>query len=104
MGLYVNPARQSKESWLQEHARTVHRNGDEVIGERHAEILAQGRVPLVLVDNGIFTALGVLYSRREAEGFARADGRPKVFATVDRSALASEDSGVGEDALRNHGL
>jgi hypothetical protein len=104
MGLYVNPTRQSKERWVQQNAKSQHRTGDAVIGARHAEILRQGLVPLVLVDNGIFTALGVLYSQQEAEGFAREDGRPKLFITVDRAALADDASGVGEQALQSFGI
>lgn len=104
MGLYVNPASESKEHWLQRHARDVHHDGAAVTGRRYDEILAAGQVPLVLVDNGIFTALGVLYSQREAADFARDDGRPKVFVTVDRAALAADDSGVGQRLLEAHGI
>ncbi len=104
MGLYVNPTTQSKEAWVQQHAIALHRTGDAVTGGRHGEIISSGRVPLVLVDNGIFTALGVLYSQHEAEDFAREDGRPKLFITVDRAALADDASGVGEEALRRFGI
>ena len=104
MGLYVNPTTQSKEDWVRSNARSMHRTGDAVTGTRYGEIIGSGRVPLVLVDNGMFTALGVLYSQREAEDFAREDGRPKLFITVDRAALASEDSGVGEQALQGFGI
>jgi hypothetical protein len=100
MGLYVNPTNGTKEAWLEQHGRNWYRTGDPVTGQRHAEILSQGLVPLVLVNNGIFNALGVLYSPREAEDFAREDGRPKIFVTVDRAALADPASGVGEDLLR----
>lgn len=104
MGLYVNPLAESKESWLQRHALAVHQTGTAVTGERYDEILAAGQVPLVLVDNGIFTALGVLYSRREAEDFARPDDRLKIFATVARAALADDGSGVGQQLLQAHGI
>jgi len=56
---------------------------------------------VVLVDNGVFTALAVAYDRREAESFARPDGRPKLFTAVPRAALADFNSGVGEDLLRS---
>lgn len=104
MGLYVNPESSSKEEWLRLNLRDLHRTGDAVTGAKHAEILAAGRVPLVLVDNGMFTALGVLYDQREAADFAREDGRSKIFATVDRAALADDASGVGEDQLRRFGI
>jgi hypothetical protein len=102
MGLYVNPTSGSKEAWLREHSQ----GGDVFVAAApwlagYERAIEQGRIPVVLVDNGVFTALGVAFDRREAESWARPDGRTKLFATVPRSALADATSGVGDDLLRS---
>ncbi len=73
MGLYINPKDSSKEQWLKDRAREV--TQDEFKFE-----VGTGEVPLVLVDNGMFTALAVAYSEGEYKEFTRIDERrPRKF-------------------------
>ena len=81
MGLYINPVDgMSKRAWLQK------------FGERStaAELLndfdklrAEGKVPVVLVDNGHFSVAAVGYDVRETQVFCDPkDSRPKLFFKV----------------------
>jgi len=98
MGLYVNPTDKTKEAWLITEAKQ--RATREQATRDVRALIKSLLVPVVLVDNGPFTALAVLYDQREADAFARDDGRAKIFAIVPRSALADRASGVGERVLQ----
>jgi len=105
MGLYVNPTATTKEDWLVDNLRgSVFISAAEYWLPKYNSYREAGLVPVVLVDNGAFTALAVAYSQAEAEDFGREDGRTKLFAVVPRWALADYASGVGEGALVHHGL
>ena len=105
MGLYVNPTATTKEDWLAENLRgSVFISAAEYWLPRYNSYREAGLVPVVLVDNGAFTALAVAYSQAEAEDFGREDGRTKLFAVVPRWALADDASGVGEGALVGFGI
>lgn len=82
MGIYVNPAKKDKEAWLQV-------NGEEVSEQTAVEWVKDGtidfttKMPVVLVDNGPFTAAGVAYDPGEFEVFtAEDDLRPKKYFVV----------------------
>lgn len=62
MGIYVNPPDMSKEEWLQLNARPV--GWAEV---RNVDM--DDELPLMLIDNGPFTACAVLYDARERDYF-----------------------------------
>ena len=81
MGYYIDPEDKSKEQWLQENATACSRpEANEADFTRC--------FPVVLVDNGIFTAAGICYSRREYEAFTDPeDHRPKKFFVADRERL-----------------
>ena len=102
MGLYVNPTTMSKEEWLLANARPV--VSEDITGDNWARVISEGRIPMVWMDNGPFSALGVAFSESEAADFARHDGRAKLFFTAPRASLASEDSGVGERLLAAYKL
>ena len=71
MGAYINPPNMSKEQWLSENATEVPFVDWD---------LPDGHFPVVLVDNGPFTAAGIAYSKRELEEFTSpSDNRPKRF-------------------------
>lgn len=77
MGFYVNPKNQSKESFLIGHgieipSRTM--SWDEV---------PAGSLPVVLVNNGHFTAAGIAYKPEELAEFTRSDDpRPRTIYIV----------------------
>ena len=79
MGFYINPKDGStKEDWLEEHGEPISR----------AEVLMIDKfdvvMPVVLIDNGFFTAAGIGYSKEEVEAFAEnvRDTRPKKYYVV----------------------
>jgi len=81
MGCYVNPKDMSKEEWLNGF-------GERVNDVDYDEAVKMGCLPVVLLDNGIFTAAGVAYSKQEADEFtAPDDRRPKTFYHVRRELL-----------------
>lgn len=79
MGCYVNPENETKEEFLE-------REGQEVITDfvssNYKFLKQEGKLPVVLCDNGNFTAAGVAYTEREFERFVRYDNRPKRIFIV----------------------
>lgn len=79
MGCYINPNNETKEEFLK-------REGKEVISDyvsgNFKFIKQEGKLPVVLVDNGRFTAAGIAYTEREFERFVRYDNRPKRIFIV----------------------
>jgi len=73
MGAYVNH-QMGKEIWLITHGEEVpYVDWD----------LPKGYLPVILVDNGPFTAAGIAYTKEELEAFTSpSDGRPKRFFIV----------------------
>lgn len=102
MGLYVNPTNTTKEEWRLANARRA--TAEDITGAGFAGVINEGRIPLVWMDNGPFSAVGVAFNQREAEDFARHDGRAKLFFTVPRDSLADANSGVGEKLLQAYKL
>jgi hypothetical protein len=75
MGFYINPPDRSKETWLAENGTPS--NGVPTLGS------PVGTLPVVLVDNYIFTAAAVAYSPGELQAFNEPeDPRPKRWFTV----------------------
>lgn len=73
MGAYVNPTDMSKEKWLL-------RNAKEVNYSMKWETVPENFLPVVLVDNGMFTAAGIAYNKGELEAFTDpTDIRPKRY-------------------------
>ena len=78
MGYYINPSDESKESFLENKGITVNLRsfkwGD----------LPEGYMPVVLIDNGLFTAAGVGYCEQEFEVMKESiiDSRPKIGYVV----------------------
>jgi hypothetical protein len=83
MGYYINPkSGESKEQWLQKNAREY------VYIPTYDKVIGEGLVPLVLLDNGFFTACGIAYSQREYEEFADPhDARPKTVFGANKAAV-----------------
>jgi hypothetical protein len=78
MGYYINPQDgTSKETWLEREGKRVGESeaGEAVRGNTHR--------PVVLVNNGGFTAAGIAYDADEFAAFTRPDDvRPKKFYVV----------------------
>jgi len=76
MGAYINPTGgKTKEQWLTENATKVPEGAS-----LKFESVPKGQLPVVLVDNGFFTAADIAFSARELEAFTGPDdGRPKEF-------------------------
>ena len=102
MGLYVNPTNDSKEHWLLANlvGKPYPKSEATLWLNEYDYAIANGKIPVVLVYNGSFTALGVAFSKNEAVDFTNpADERPMIFTVVPREALANPNSGVGERLL-----
>jgi len=75
MGVYVNPENCEKEVFLREKAVEVTMDIVEIFDfKAHKDTL-----PVVLVDNGCFTAAGIAFCDRERDLFLLPDGRPKKY-------------------------
>lgn len=79
MGCYVDPKNEAKEDFLEREGREVE---SDYISKNYKMIKEKGDLPVVLCDNGPFTAAGVAYTEREFERFVRYDNRPKRFFIV----------------------
>ena len=80
MGAYINPENETKESFLD-------REGSEV-SKLSWENKPVGTLPVVLMDNFIFTAAGIAYSKEELKVFTDPyDYRTKRYYYVDIEKL-----------------
>lgn len=80
MGYYVNPKNETKETWLARHGTPIN--------AEHALKLDGDLAPVCLVDNAIFTAAAIGYSKEEAEAFSDPnDPRPKKWFAVSRKHI-----------------
>ncbi len=79
MGYYVNPEDgRSKEEFLAQESEEV-----TIKTPNFEQYSKDGCLPVVLVDNGEFTAAGIAYDKREFEAFTLpSDRRPKMFFKV----------------------
>ena len=81
MGCYINPPNESKEEFL-------NKNGLPLAGPpTNFDSIAEDFLPVVLVDNGPFTAAGVAYDKREFEAFTAPDDRPTRWFLVTKADL-----------------
>ncbi len=84
MGFYVNPSNASKEEFLRQKGVAVPRTF------KWAD-KPKGSLPVVLVDNGHFTAAAICYSEQEYTGFiAPSDRRPKEVYIVKVDDLVAD--------------
>lgn len=80
MGYYINPPDMTKEQWLGHHARELRTPAE-------AQEVGGDEMPVVLMDNGPFTAAGIAYCDNELAAFAEPDGRPKRFFAAPKAKL-----------------
>ena len=80
MGYYINPPNETKEVFLQREGK--------IIKNIAWEDIPKGYLPVVIVDNGSFTAAGIAYSKREFIHFISSDDRrPKKIYLVEIEKL-----------------
>ena len=80
MGCYVNPDSTPKEIWLNRHANKIFKPGEL---PSWGEVTAVNCLPVVLLDNGAFTAAGVGFCQKEYEAFTDPlDPRPRQVFVV----------------------
>lgn len=84
MGCYIDPTNETKEAFLEREGWEV---TSDYISQNYKDIKDKGDLPVVLCDNGKFTAAGIAYKEREFERFVRYDGRAKRFFIVPITAL-----------------
>lgn len=97
MGYYVNPTNKSKEEFLREKGVAVPRTFKWTD-------LHEGSLPVVLLDNGAFTAAGIAYSTEEFAAFTRVDDRrPKQIYTVPISELVAHANDPGFNEIVKSG-
>ena len=87
MGMYLNPVNVCKETWLRENATEVSKNA---ILLDYNNLMQNKEIPIILMNNGYFTAAGICYKESEATEFTREDGRPKKFYVVPVAKLKEE--------------
>ncbi len=82
MGYYINPPNMSKEEFLDQ-------KGTEISREEAAsfKFIDDNVLPVVLVDNGLFTAAAIAYSPDELEEFLSPDHRPMKWFLVEKELL-----------------
>ncbi|MCX6778630.1 MAG: hypothetical protein NTU97_00145 [Candidatus Magasanikbacteria bacterium] len=98
MGQYVNPPHGTKETWL-------NANGIMAPMSRITwSDVPTGMLPVILVNNGAFTAAGVAYDKDELAAFQTpSDTRPRKVFFVTTAKLVEVIPGFGEFAQR-HGI
>ena len=79
MGYYINPKSETKESFLM-------KEGQFCPGKPKWEELPEGMLPVVLIDNGLFTAAGIAFSKNELDVFT-GDNRRKTYYLVETKKL-----------------
>jgi hypothetical protein len=78
MGCYVNPKDMSKERWLEQNGL--------VISTPRTWDFTSDRLPVLLIDNGPFTAAAVAY-KKELDYFNEPDPRPRTWYAVRKAKL-----------------
>lgn len=76
MGYYVNPSTESKESFLEREGKVV------PLSHYEWEDLPKEYLPVMLVDNGMFTAAAVCYSKKELKEFKDPSNRRRKVLLI----------------------
>lgn len=87
MTIYLSPSRMTKEEFLQKHGEPVPESNIVLYNlDKHDKACI-----VCLVDNGPFTAAGILYGELDREAFTSpTDPRPRAFFRVPTSAINEE--------------
>lgn len=89
MGVYVNPKKETKEEWLAKNGRLICEIWPEKFIPNFESFLEKDELPVILVDNGMFTAAGVAFDNREYEMMTESerDTRPKTLFAAPKKKL-----------------
>lgn len=89
MGVYVNPKKGTKEDWLMKNGRRVCVIWSEVTLPEFKSFTEKGELPVILVNNGTFTAAGVAFNEQEYEMMTESerDTRPKILFAAPKKKL-----------------
>jgi hypothetical protein len=99
MGFYINPEGESKEQWLGREGKMVGRSW--CVGW---EDFDGDELPIILVDNGPFTAAGVAFDAQERDHFTDPDDpRPKLYFMVRKDKLFTVVRGLEDFLNKRHG-
>ena len=79
MGYYVNPPNETKEVFL-------YREGLEV-PKADWDKVPKDSIPIILINNGMFTTAGICFSPKEYEELTVHDERPKKIFIIKKSKL-----------------
>jgi len=96
MGYYINFKDKTKEEFLDARAIEMQTKEDVLNMCEHDK----GFVPVVLIDNGGFTAAGVAFSRDELDAFTEDnDPRPRRFYVIKTSILIENEQHFPEGRM-----
>lgn len=91
MGYYINPTNQSKVEFCASRCREVTRAEFVNFDLAHRDI----ELPICLIDNGFFHALGIAYNQGELEAFGRWDDmREKHYFIAPLEILKLPETGA----------
>lgn len=81
MGAYINPENESKEDFLEREGKKIHWDM-----KPSWETIPYGYLPVVLVNNPLFTAAAIGFNKREYEFLTRHDTRERelFFVKIDK--------------------
>lgn len=83
MGVYVDPPTGTKEDWLTNHGELV----SSPPLSTGFELRPKDSLPVILINNGPFTAAGIAFDEQEFQEFIRPDNRPKLMFYVETKKL-----------------
>ena len=89
MGVYINPMKGTKEDWLMKKGRQVCMIWPEVTLLDFKLFTEKNELPVILVNNGTFTAAGVAFNEQEYEMMTERERnkRPKILFAVSKKKL-----------------
>lgn len=100
MGFYINPANESKEEFLKREALSSPFDVKIAWGS-----VPDGFLPVVLVNNGPFTAAAIAYCERELDELTSLeDTRPRKIFLIKTEKLLSVTGRGFEEYARSNGL